>query len=170
MRIIAITFPYSFHGYDYALASGRGYRFLTLEFTGPWLEPAFTKKGHQEIQKNNEVIRMIIDKYNVALCHVAKQFAENNRDIMPFYFLDFRGEVKKNWKRRNPTQINLHLKHCEKLNDIITDFHGLSRREFNFKYSNSGLPCIKDAIARFLTQPNPARSCSKSRLLSILGL
>ena len=71
--------PIFIHGYDYALASGRGYRFLTLEFTGPWLEPAFTKKGHQEIQKNNEVIRMIIDKYNVALCHVAKQFAENNR-------------------------------------------------------------------------------------------
>ena len=62
---------------------------------------------------------------------------------MPFYFLDFRGEVKKNWNDEiHPNQSAFETL-AKKLNDIITDFHGLSRREFNFKYSNSGLPCIR---------------------------
>ena len=135
--------PVFIHGYDYALASGRGYRIVGLEFTGPWLEPAFAKKGHQEKQINNEVMKMIINRYNVALCHVAKQFAEKGWKKMPFYFLDFRGEVKENWNDEIHPNHSAFKTLAKKLNDIITDFHGLSRDNFDLKYYDSGLPCIR---------------------------
>ncbi|MYC27518.1 MAG: hypothetical protein F4X63_05930 [Nitrospira sp. SB0662_bin_26] len=137
-----MNIPILIHGYDYALVSGKGYRIMGIEFTGPWLEPAFAKKGHQNRQENEREMRVVINRYNDALCHVATKFAES-RSRVPFYFLDFRGEVNNDWNDEiHPNRAAFGIL-AKKIGRIISDFHGLSREMFVQKYEDAGLPCIK---------------------------
>ena len=134
--------PILIHGYDYALVSGSGYRIAGIEFTGPWLEPAFAKKGHEDRSTNEQELREVINRYNDALCHVANRFRET-RLSMPFYVLDFRGEVDDEWNDEIHPNRAAFGKLAERIGRIVSDFHGLSRDQFVRKYETVGLPCIR---------------------------
>ncbi len=133
--------PIFIHGYDYAQASGKGYRVVGVEFTGPWLEPKFAKKGHYDTNENSEAIAVLIDRFNDSVCYVAKKFGQQ-QSSMPVFFLDFRGEVKDGWRDEIHPNRSAFENLARKISVIISDFNGMGRAEFAKKYSPIGSPCI----------------------------
>lgn len=85
------SIPIYIHGYDYAKASGVGYR-LIFEWAGPWLRPAFDLKDRKDIEIK-KVIEELIDSYNHLLCDVAQRIASDESISNPVYHLDFRNTV-----------------------------------------------------------------------------
>lgn len=133
--------PILLHGYDYVRASGEGYEII-IRVKGPWLQPTFVEKGYMEDEGNNRVIEKAIDRYNQAICNVAKKFADDGSASyvdMPVYFLDFRQEVAPTeWSDEiHPTQMAFKTL-AEKVSKVVSTFHSVS---FDLVYNN--LPCIE---------------------------
>jgi lysophospholipase L1-like esterase len=90
--------PIITHGYDYPVPDGRGFAGGWWKLPGPWLKPAFQKKGHDDLTKNTQVIVQLIDRFNAMLRAVSAlpEFAH-------VHYLDLRGTLnhdgtyKKHW-------------------------------------------------------------------------
>ena len=63
--------PILVHGYDYAVADGRGFLCGWGPLPGPWLEPGFRQKGYASIQDRLAIVREMIDRFNAMLLSVA---------------------------------------------------------------------------------------------------
>jgi hypothetical protein len=59
---IGIKLPILIHGYDYAVADGRGFCWF-----GPWLEPGFRAKGFNSMEERLTIIKKLIDQFNEML-------------------------------------------------------------------------------------------------------
>jgi hypothetical protein len=59
--------PIVTHGYGYAVPDGRGFLGGFWFLPGPWLEPGFRKKGHQDLASNRQVVALLIDRFNAML-------------------------------------------------------------------------------------------------------
>lgn len=81
--------PVVTHGYDYPIPDGRGFLGGWWQLPGPWLKPAFQRKGHDDIGKNTLVIAQLIDRFNAMLASVSAlpEFAH-------VHYLDLRGTLK----------------------------------------------------------------------------
>lgn len=81
--------PIVTHGYDYPVPDGRGFMGGWWKFPGPWLKPAFQRKGHDDLAKNTSVIGQLIDRFNTMLASVSAlpEFAH-------VQYLDLRGTLK----------------------------------------------------------------------------
>jgi lysophospholipase L1-like esterase len=78
------------HGYDYAVPDGRGVLQLPFgfSFAGPWLKPAFDKKGIQDHETRQRVIRRLIDRLNATLSHLARERVGEH-----VHYVDLRGTL-----------------------------------------------------------------------------
>lgn len=54
-----LAVPIITHGYDYAVPDGRGYLWF-----GPWLDPAFRKKGYFDLGEKKNIIETLINRFN----------------------------------------------------------------------------------------------------------
>lgn len=69
--------PIFLHGYDYAVPDGRAVirAPFGFHFVGPWLKPAFERKGHKDPAVQQRVIDALIDQLNATIAQVAKKRA-----------------------------------------------------------------------------------------------
>ncbi|HJU56583.1 MAG TPA: SGNH/GDSL hydrolase family protein [Pyrinomonadaceae bacterium] len=81
--------PIITHGYDYPVPDGRGFLGGWWKLPGPWLKPAFQRKGHDNLAKNTSLIAQLIDRFNAMLAAVSAlpEFAH-------VHYLDLRGTLK----------------------------------------------------------------------------
>ena len=90
------TIPIITHGYDYPVPDGRGFLGGWWKLPGPWLQPGFRRKGHDDLGKNTVLIGELIDRFNVMLATVSAlpQFGH-------VHYLDLRGTLKRdgNYKK-----------------------------------------------------------------------
>jgi lysophospholipase L1-like esterase len=82
--------PIVIHGYDYPVPDGRGFAGGWWKLPGPWLKPAFQRKGHDDLAKNTSVVAQLIDRFNAMLATVSAlpEFAH-------VHYLDLRGTLKR---------------------------------------------------------------------------
>ena len=71
VEIIGKPVPIVLHGYGYAVPDGRGVLFGWGLFPGPWLEPAFTRKGYKSRNANKIVVVELINRFNAMLTRLA---------------------------------------------------------------------------------------------------
>jgi lysophospholipase L1-like esterase len=62
--------PIVTHGYGYAVPDGRGFWGGFWFLPGPWLEPGFRKKQHEDTVENRRVVAALIDRFNTMLSSV----------------------------------------------------------------------------------------------------
>ena len=95
--------PIVTHGYDYPVPDGRGFAGGWGKLPGPWLKPAFQRKGHDDLAKNTLVIVKLIDRFNTMLAGVSAlpQFAH-------VYYLDLRGTLKRDGTYRKHWANEMH--------------------------------------------------------------
>lgn len=86
-------------GYDYAKVTGKGYNFLGIKLSGPWILPAMGAKAITESDKQNEVIKILIDKFNEMLAGLSKAYPN-------FHHIDLRGQ----FPHVNSWDNEIHLK------------------------------------------------------------
>jgi lysophospholipase L1-like esterase len=81
--------PIVTHGYDYPVPDGRGVMGGWWKLPGPWLKPAFQRKGHGDLATNKVLIVQLIDRFNTMLAAVSAlpEFAH-------VHYLDLRGTLK----------------------------------------------------------------------------
>src|SRR5262245_50153905 len=66
--------PIVFHGYDYAIADGRGWLGGWGPLPGPWLDPSLTRKAYHrrdDATIRRRIVRELIDAFNDMLAAVA---------------------------------------------------------------------------------------------------
>ena len=71
-RTIGHSVPILVHGYDYAVPDGRGVLGGWWRLPGPWLEPGFRQKGYTQMAIRKQIIKSLIDRFNIMLARVAK--------------------------------------------------------------------------------------------------
>ena len=88
------------HGYDYPVPDGRGWLGGAWSLPGPWLEPGFRGKGHagekprerlSVLAANTDVLRDLIDRYNVMLAELVRDLASGGLDHVRY--VDLRGTL-----------------------------------------------------------------------------
>src|SRR5207249_2668405 len=79
--------PILTHGYDYPVPDGRGF-LGGWPFPGPWLEPGFREKFFTDLQHTVDLMRAVIDRFNVMLAELVAdlQFAS-------VHYIDLRGTL-----------------------------------------------------------------------------
>jgi lysophospholipase L1-like esterase len=95
--------PIIMRGYDYPVPDGRGFLGGLFQLPGPWLQPGFRRKGHEDLGKNKELIAQLIDRFNVMLAEVSAlpQFGH-------VHFLDLRGTLKRDGTYKKHWANELH--------------------------------------------------------------
>lgn len=81
--------PIVTHGYDYPVPDGRGFIGGWWKLPGPWLKPAFQRKGHDDLVKNTTVIAQLIDRFNAMLASVSAR-----PEFAHVHYLDLRDTLK----------------------------------------------------------------------------
>lgn len=103
--------PIVTHGYAYAVPDGRGYLGGFWFLPGPWLEPGFRKKGHEQLANNQRVVAQMIDRFNAML-----QSLSAHPGFEHVHHLDLRkalrhdGSYKQHWANElHPTELGFEL-------------------------------------------------------------
>lgn len=81
--------PILLHGYDYAVADGRGYLGGWGPLPGPWLEPGFREKGYEDPAQRHQIVTQLIDRLNEMLALLG-----NVNGLEHVRHLDLRGTLK----------------------------------------------------------------------------
>lgn len=68
--------PILLHGYAHPVPDGRGFAGGFWFLPGPWLEPAFRKKGYRDLPTNTGTIRELVDVFNDMIASVVKSLAD----------------------------------------------------------------------------------------------
>lgn len=70
------SLPILVHGYDYPVPDGRGYLGAFGHFLfGPWLEPGFREKNFTDVAKRIQMMRDVIDRFNVMAQSLTQRFS-----------------------------------------------------------------------------------------------
>ena len=75
-RLYNAQIPILIHGYAHPIPDGQGVRVLGDVISGPWLEPAFKKKGYNDLAYNTMIMRTVIDRFNDMLSELAEDFED----------------------------------------------------------------------------------------------
>ena len=81
--------PILLHGYDYAVADGRGFWGGWGALPGPWLEPGFREKGYEDRLQRQRIVDQLIDRLNDML-----KFLGDVNGLEHVRHLDLRGTLK----------------------------------------------------------------------------
>ena len=81
--------PIVLHGYDYAIADGRGFAGGFWFLPGPWLEPGFREKGYMDMTTRNALIVDLINQFNQMLITLTSHAAFSH-----VHYVDLRGTLK----------------------------------------------------------------------------
>ena len=73
MRLFERSVRIVVHGYDYAVPDGRGFLGGWWILPGPWLKPAFNRRGYEKLSENRKTIRKLIDRFNLMLVKLANE-------------------------------------------------------------------------------------------------
>ena len=122
--------PIVIHGYDYAQATGVGYRVLGISFSGPWIRPALDLKDW-EMSDGNEAVRTLVNDYNDLLCSVAIRLNDHDTSGSPVFYLDFRESLdEEDWRDEiHPNELGAR-RLAQEISRVVVDFHnGQLRRE-----------------------------------------
>ena len=65
------TIPILVHGYDHPVPDGRGFLGGFWLLPGPWLEPGFRTKGHEDLQQCSDVMEELMDRFNALVADLA---------------------------------------------------------------------------------------------------
>jgi hypothetical protein len=87
------------HGYDYAKPTGERYDIFGIGITGPWILPAFNKKGIDDRATQDSIIKEMVDIYNSVLITLEDTYPN-------FHHLDLRGQFPNDSEWDN----EIHLK------------------------------------------------------------
>jgi hypothetical protein len=82
--------PIVTHGYDFAVPDGRGYLGGWWKLPGPWLEPGFRRKGHQDLAANARVVEQLITRFNQMLASLSL-----HPGFAHVHYLNLRGTLKR---------------------------------------------------------------------------
>ena len=115
--------PILIHGYDYAEATGIGYRVLGVTFRGPWIAPALDLKDWSK-DDGNKAVGELVDAYNIMLCRVAKQLNVDDSEDNPIFFLDFRNAVGSDWLDEIHPDSDGAERLAGAISQVVLDFHG----------------------------------------------
>ena len=63
--------PILLHGYDRPVPDGRGFLGGAWVLPGPWLRPGFHQKGFPDQAQNQQIVAVLIDRFNAMLAAVA---------------------------------------------------------------------------------------------------
>lgn len=91
--------PVVMHGYDYGVPDGRGYKKVLVTWKGPWMEPAYSARGYEDLAQTAALTRDLIDRYNRLLSRLSSDEAALNlryvdlRGRLPSY----PGDYKESW-------------------------------------------------------------------------
>ena len=93
--------PIVVHGYDYAVPDGRGFLGGWWFLPGPWLKPAFNRRGYEVLSENRKTIRNLIDRFNCSLAQLANEKSSVRyvdlcgtlRDVSPYHRQDWGDEL-----------------------------------------------------------------------------
>lgn len=88
-RQLGYSVPILLHGYDYAVADGRGYLGGWGPLPGPWLEPGFREKGYEDPHQRQQIVTQLIDRLNEMLASLG-----NVNGLGHVRHLDLRGTLK----------------------------------------------------------------------------
>lgn len=88
-RQLGYPVPILLHGYDYAVADGRGYLGGWGPLPGPWLEPGFREKGYEDPHQRQQIVTQLIDRLNEMLASLG-----NVNGLGHVRHLDLRGTLK----------------------------------------------------------------------------
>lgn len=72
-RCFGRVVPVLLHGYDYPVPDGRGYMGGFWSLPGPWLEPAFRRKGYADMAERVGVMVELMDRFNDMLAELPGQ-------------------------------------------------------------------------------------------------
>ena len=75
------------HGYDYAVPDGRGFLGGWWILPGPWLKPAFNRRGYEVLSENRKTMHKLIDRFNRML----EQLANERQSVR---YVDLRGTLR----------------------------------------------------------------------------
>jgi hypothetical protein len=88
------------HGYAYPVPDGRGFWGGAWFLPGPWLEPGFRRKGYAQLPANTQVMKQLIDAFNVMLDGLVSDLVAAGKDVR---YVDLRpflsngADYKKDW-------------------------------------------------------------------------
>ena len=116
--------PMLVHGYDYPVPDGRGFWSGFWFLPGPWLRPAFRKKGYaadpDNLEPEKQILRNLIDAYNEMLTAVT-----NPNDLV--HYVHVRGtlrhddDYREDWRDElHPTDDGFELV-AAKFHEVLTD-------------------------------------------------
>jgi hypothetical protein len=73
-QMIGSAVPILLHGYGHVVPDGDGVLGGWGPLPGPWLRPGFIEKGFNNLAGNTELMRQLMDRFNVMLAGVAGEF------------------------------------------------------------------------------------------------
>ena len=102
-RYLNRPIPILMHGYDYPVPDGRGFFGGWGPFPGPWLQPGFHRKGHQDRARNIQVMEDLIDAFNIMLDRVSRA-----PEFHHVRYIDLRGTLANDQTYRTDWANELH--------------------------------------------------------------
>ena len=78
--------PILVHGYDYPIPDGRGFAGGWWLLPGPWLGPAFERKGYEDLRERVAIMKQLIDRYNRILAALVE-----GPEFSHVHYVDLRG-------------------------------------------------------------------------------
>ena len=66
-RMVGRKLPVLAHGYGYGVPDGRGYLSGLGPLPGPWLAPAFQRRGYADAAQQQQIVHELIDAFNAML-------------------------------------------------------------------------------------------------------
>ena len=85
-------------GYAYPFPTGKRFKLIGVEISGPWLLPNFAAKGITDREDQVEIIRLLVDNFNNLL-------EELDREYPQFHYIDLRQE----FTRESDWRDEIHL-------------------------------------------------------------
>jgi hypothetical protein len=86
-QYMKVTLPIFVHGYDYPVPDGRGFG-GGWPLSGPWLEPGFREKLFTRLERNTDLLRNLINRFNEMLVKLVKEPTFQN-----LVYVDLRGTL-----------------------------------------------------------------------------
>lgn len=102
------------HGYGYTVPTGKGVGIFSIDFAGPWLLPALSRKGIFHPPTQLDIVCALLDKYNEMLAVI-----DSNHE--KFHHVDLRNKIdsSEDWTNELHLKNSAYAKVADEINNII---------------------------------------------------